>query len=295
VSSGVKDMRRREFISSLPSLMLSYSSSAPSPQAAGRGFRVLINPGHNKRNVGCQVKGINPEYILTTRIAEKTKSFLEKSGLEAVLTRDENKYLDEINDYAEKNNIGLRVQVKGYRAKLGLPADEVSVRESVLLLSIIKWADLNDFDAVLDIHVNAVAPEKRKYNHGFSVFASTSNNAFKGSKSLALSIHKALSRDFSPSNNGYEADWLRINNVLQRIPGISFKNFVMLGNGIYKPRTPAVLIECGYISEAYGKEKLTIGNEEIQEKYSSAISKGVNDYHDLDWALRSLVLAKNFF
>ncbi|KYK24502.1 hypothetical protein AYK26_06685 [Euryarchaeota archaeon SM23-78] len=243
---------------------------------------ILLNPGHNKdvykQGYGCFIEGIGYEYVLNTQIARKTQKILESAGLEAIVTRDENKYIPKIEDYKNLNKQALLRKVKDYREQKGNKNHKMPVNEALIQLSILKWADINDVDIILNLHINDVIKKYRRKTFGFAVIISDKHPSFKQNQALAQSIYDSLDVVFEPSNNKGESALIKKGKVREYVPGFVINDFLMLGNDMYHPQVLSVLVECGYISQKYGKQGLTIAHEQVQDQYALRISEGILEF-----------------
>lgn len=268
-------MDRRTFIKQLPIGIWAaneYLSGSINDIAAGivgtpetsseKHYLVLIHPGHVKNDPGCEQKGVGIEYILTAHIAEYLKQELASQNVGVLMTRDENDFSAELKKYKHDN-----------RGKFG--------SRKIDTYTMIKWAEDSAVDAMLSIHINDVPAKNRPFNTGFAVISSSKNGALKKSRQLARIVLDSVGEQFPPSNNRNEASYVRENGNLVLLPGYMNSQFYFLGNSEFSHKIPAILVECGYISQKYkasdGRE-LTIGDPEIQKLYAQKIAKGITSY-----------------
>lgn len=225
-------------------------------------YSVLIHPGHVKGNPGCELKGVGIEYILTTRIAEDLEKLLKEQNIGVLMARNENDFSLELKKYKQEN-----------RGKfLGRKIDTYTM---------LKWAEDKGADALISIHINDVPPENRPFNTGYAVISSSKNGSLKKSRQLAKMVHESIGQSFPPSNNLNEASYVKQDGAPVLLSGFMNSPFYILGSDEYSHKIPAIIVECGFISQKYkgsNGQELTIGNPEIQQLYAQRIAKGIMDY-----------------
>ena len=284
-------MKRRDFLSCLSLILVNPKLVLPEFEPRKK---VLINPGHNKdvfkHGYGCYIKEVGYEYVLNTQIAGKIQKILRNAGLEAIVTRDEKEYLPGIKEYRTKNKQALLREVKAYQSQRNSRNHNTPVmplNEALTQLSILKWAEANPFDLLLNIHINFPGEKYRGKFSGFAVIISDKHNDFSKSKALAQDIYDSLIQDFKPSNNKSESALMKKGKLRQYVPGFMINDFLMLGTDLYAAKIPSILVECGYISQKYdissskgqgsksNEQKLSIAHGRVQEQYALRISEGV--------------------
>ena len=269
------DLTRREFIADLP--LLAYLLGHPLELA--KTPRILINPGHNKRTANAPgeryISGVGSEHELNTRISEKLANELaSRSGIEAVLSRDDAEYTKEIRDFYSPNRMQLEREVRNYR-RAHKPTTNLTVEDAALQLGILKWANMSGFDAVVNIHINFYGDEDPKRKSScFAVFFSDINSP-KSSMDLALRIYNSLKERFIPSNN--ESESMRGSTSPITLRGIATNRLIMTGSELHPVQVPSVMIECGYLGQKYADGK-TIADSQVQRAYAQQISKGIIRY-----------------
>jgi N-acetylmuramoyl-L-alanine amidase len=275
-------MKRRDFICSLSALALNYASGF-SQELNNKKPRVLLDPGHNTGYVGCERRGVGIEYVLNTRIAEKTKQLLDEANdLEVIMSRDENNYLPGIMDYREKNKADFTKEVEEFRQKKHIRStspNTLPLDEAVTQLAIAGWAEDNGFDAVVHVHVNDVHPSLRKKTGGFTVITSNNNGSTRKSRILAGYVYRSLrEQGLKPSNLPVESTQFSLGiGAPFRISGFMIDDYLIIGSEMHQPKTPTLIVECGYIYQNHN-QKQTIANKEIQELYAGALNDGVRNY-----------------
>lgn len=248
--------RRTFFLGSLGLFLPGYSY-------ANKG-KVLIIPGHDKKDLGAYRKDVGPEYKLTQQISNIVYQRL--NGLEKVIARQDD-YVEEIKEFQKRNYSRLKDTVISARNKFikerGIKEITLTIESAVDYYSIVAWAVENKFDCMVNVHVND-SIKKGKYK-GFTLIISSKNKEFKNSKLLAESIYASLKTEFEPSNNPPETKGL-----------MTVDTILMLGTKYLENPIPSVIVECGYIDQNYGGKK--INNIEIQNKYAGIIFKGIENY-----------------
>jgi hypothetical protein len=242
--------------------------------------RVIINPGHNldsfKRGFGCHLKGVGFEYELVTGIAAAIKKSLEDASVPCEMTRSIDEYSLAVMDYQEQHRQRLEDTVNGFKRKGGQMT--LPMVEAVTELAIANYAQDTCALALLSIHINDVPLAKRGASRGFVVAYSRMNLDCNNCRRLADDLCSSLKQDFLPSNNLGERLVEPSNGKPTIIPGIMDKQFLVTGPRCMEISVPATLIECGYITERYGKARETIAGPGVQERYAQAISRGVQAY-----------------
>lgn len=248
-------MLRREF------LLGSFGLFLPGYSYANK---VLIIPGHDKKDLGTYRKDVGYEYKLTQQISNIV--YQKLNGLEKVIARQDD-YIDEIKEFQKKNYSKLKDIVVSARNKFikerGTKEITLTIESAVDYYSIVAWAVENKFDCMVNVHVND-AIKKDKYK-GFTLIISNKNKKSKESKLLAESIYASLKTEFGPSNNPAETKGLMIEDKI-----------LMLGTKYLESPIPSVIVECGYIDQDYNGKK--INDLEIQNKYAVLIAKGIESY-----------------
>ncbi|MBU1199416.1 MAG: N-acetylmuramoyl-L-alanine amidase [Nanoarchaeota archaeon] len=279
-------MKRREFIQYLSFALLDFKSvfnHSIYSNKDSKNLQILLNPGHNKavfkQGYGCYMKGVGYEYIINTKIAEKTQEFLHEQGLNATLTRDEIDYLPSIETYLKHNKEDLLEKISEFR-KNNTGNHRMPLEEAVIQLSILKWAESQPIDLIINIHINDTVEEYRGKFSGFSVTTSPENGSFEKSKLLAHSIYDSLIMSFKPSNNKADLVLVKQNNIKKYIPGFMMNDYLMLGHALHRTQIPSVLIECGFIDEKYREDNLAISDERVQNEYAHMISEGIILYNN---------------
>lgn len=181
---------------------------APTPKPRPGTAVVVIDPGHGGKDPGATSYLGNYEKNINLAIARKLAAILQKRGVQVVMTRQGDTFV-ELNDRADiANNAGA--------------------------------------DMFVAIHGDSM---EDRTHRGFSVYISRS--ASEASRRLGRSIENALSRTGIPSKGLRTADY----RVLVRT------------------RCPAVLVECGYLSNPTEAALLMDGAH--QDRIAAAIADGI--------------------
>ena len=181
---------------------------SPKPKPRPGTAVVVIDPGHGGKDPGAVSYLGNYEKDITLAIARKLAAILQRRGVQVVMTRQGDTFV-ELNDRADiANNAGA--------------------------------------DLFVSIHGDSM---EDRTHRGFTVYIARS--ASEASRRLGRSIENALSRTGIPSKGLRTADY----RVLVRT------------------NCPAVLVECGYLSNP--QEAALLMDGAYQDRIAAAIADGI--------------------
>ncbi len=233
---------------------------------------IVINPGHYKysgENLGVHVAGIGDEYLINTQISRALHKNLQDMGLHAILTRDEQNYLPEIVEFMANHKARLEAEYDAYIRRTNVrKRRELSRREGILQLGIMRYSEARAAAAMINVHVNddqvGMNKRRRAQAQGFSVILNRTASA--ESERLQREICSAL-RKRLPINRCY-----RITNARRGI--------FILGNNELRFSVPSCLVECGFMRQQYAMEANTkhICDPEVQEIYAASLATGMTNY-----------------
>jgi len=250
---------------------------------SGERIRVLIVPGHDNESWGTEFLGIR-EADMTLALGEELYAFLKAdSHFDPVITREKNGYTDEFQNYFDKDTGRVRGFVANKKRvmqdllKQGLAEKEEGVVHNTAvssvayrLYSINTWANENDIDLVIHIHINDYPG--RRWNQtgrydGFTVYVPDGqySNA-KPSRVIGEAIASTLSTVLATSNLPTEAG-----------QGGVVPDQELIALGSYNTLDPAsVLIEYGYIYEP--QFRTTASREVIVHEFAFQTYLGLNQF-----------------
>ena len=220
-------------------------------------IRILIAAGHEPGYGGAVYQGVYEREIVSEIANELANQLGKNSSYEVVVTRSNAKWNSSLSKYFSKEKKKIQSFVKKQKkefAKLvkkgdieelsdGEQVDHATASEdaALRLYGINKWANENDIDLVVNLHVNDApdhGPNEPSKYHGFAVYVPDS--AYGNSKTS-----KELGRDI--------ADRLSALSSVSTLPGESrgvIGDRELIAMGAYGTlNVPSVLVEYGYISE----------------------------------------------
>ncbi|HRH60348.1 MAG TPA: N-acetylmuramoyl-L-alanine amidase [Chitinophagaceae bacterium] len=157
--------------------------------ATGSSFKLVVDAGHGGTDEGAIGKNNLKEKDITLALSKKIKELSADYGIDVVLVRSDDVYMS--------------------------PAEKVN------------FANKQNADAFISVHVNAADAHKKDNSSGIEVMVSKDNKQFEQSKLFGSALLQSLSKDFKINNNLVE-------------PKTSV--WVLKANSL-----PAVLAEFGYI------------------------------------------------
>ncbi|CAF1455235.1 unnamed protein product [Adineta steineri] len=154
-------------------------------------FKLVVDAGHGGKDYGVHMNGLS-EKDVALKIAEKIKVLSTQYGIDVVLTRSNDVFMapKEKSDFANSQNA----------------------------------------NAFISIHINAATKDKQKDESGIEVYLGNNEAILNHSKMLGSALIQNLQTDFNVAPS-----------LMQRNVGI----WVLKNSTI-----PAALIECGYITNA---------------------------------------------
>ncbi len=245
-------------------------ATRPVPETSNQ--LIVINPGHYKdsgENLGGHVAGIGDEYLINTQISCALQKKLQDIGLHAIMTRDEQNYLPEIVEFMANNKVRLEAEYDAYvRRANSRKRRELSRREGILQLGIMRYSEARAAAAMINVHVDdyqvGKSKRRRAQAKGFSVILNRTASA--ESERLQREICSAL-RKRLPINRCY-----RITNTRRGI--------FILGNNELRFSVPSCVVECGFMRQQYAIDSNTkhICDPEVQEIYAASLATGLTNY-----------------
>lgn len=245
-------------------------------------IKILIVPGHDKENYGTQYRGVT-EAGLNAELGHYIFDSLRKDGKFAVFVTNKptGEYNDWILDYVKNQNtaiVAFKEKVKAVfknAVKIGAVKKETKVfhnpaadNTSQILYGINKWANDNDIDIVIHIHLNDYPGRKYdmpgKYT-GFAIYVPDGQfpNG-KASTEVARHIRDELEKIADGSNFPKEKDVI-----------IEDQQLIAVGSNASREGV-SILIEYGYIYESkfLNKELRPFVLRELAE----ATQRGLNNF-----------------
>lgn len=220
-------------------------------------IKILIAAGHEPSYGGAVYQGVYEREIVA-EIADELEGLLDNNPkYEVIVTRSNSSWNKSLDRYFDKEDKDIEKFVKAQKKKMsrllkkgdvkkpgeGDQVDHTSVASDVALrlYGINRWANENDIDVVVNLHVNDTtdhgADTPSKYR-GFAVYVPDS--AYGNSKTS-----KELGRDI--------ADRLAALSDVSTLPGESrgvIEDQELIALGAYGTlNVPSVLVEYGYITE----------------------------------------------
>jgi len=210
-------------------LLMRQSDFVPVSALPCYGKTIVLDAGHGLPDGGAVGKSGTEEESLNLSVTLYLQEYLEKSGVDVILTRaDENGIFDK-----DKNNIKNK------------KVSDMHNREKIM--------NESDADIFLSIHMNKFT--ESKYS-GPQVFYSASHEE---GKIMAEIIQKELIHELKPKME---------------------REVKKADSGIYllkKAKIPAVLVECGFLSNPE-EEKLLL-SDDYKKRIAWAIYKGIITYY----------------
>jgi peptidoglycan hydrolase-like protein with peptidoglycan-binding domain/N-acetylmuramoyl-L-alanine amidase len=252
--------------------------------AAGDKIRILVMPGHEPGFGGAEYQGLH-ERELNVEIADQLAQYLRQNPrFEVIVARDNDEWnenldgyfesqWDEIEDFVTDKKKEMKREIR--RGNVELRDDENQVDHAAAptdtalrLYGINKWANENDIDLVVHLHINDTTDHGADAPSAYSGYAVyVPDNQFDNSKtSVALGedIASELSRLSATStldieNKGVVED--------QELIAIGANNTLSV---------PSVLVEYGYITEPRFQHLDT--RALITKDYALATYRGIQDF-----------------
>ena len=216
--------------------------------------RILVAAGHEPGFGGAVYQGVY-EREITVEIAEELERLLEQNpNYEVIVTRDDDSWNRDLQKFFDKNEKKIERFVKAQKKKMAKLIKKDKIKEAddstgvaapndvaLRLYGINKWANENDIDLVVNLHVNDApdhGPEAPSQYTGYAIYVPEHiyGNS-KTSKQLAGEIEDRLEILSDTSTHPQEADGI-----------IEHRDFIAVG-AFGTLNVPSVLIEYGYITE----------------------------------------------
>jgi N-acetylmuramoyl-L-alanine amidase len=236
---------------------------------------IVINPGHYEHsgeNLGVYVPGIGHEYIINTQISRALQKNLQDMGIQAIVTRDEQNYLPEINEFMADHKKRLETEFDAYiRATNKRRRRELGRREAILQLGMMRYAEARKGAVMIHIHVDDQLRNRRKRRRaeakGFSVILN--KTASGESEHLQGELCAAL-RNTLPLNRCYQIKSAR-------------RGIFILGNSELRFSVPSCVVECGFMRQQYliGGDTKHICDPEVQYIYAASLARGLANYFSI--------------
>jgi N-acetylmuramoyl-L-alanine amidase len=217
-------------------------------------IKILIAAGHEPGYGGAVYQGVY-EREITVDLADELERLLEQNPkYEVIVTRDDNAWDKELQKYFKKNGKKVQKFVAAQKKKMEKLLKKGKVEESadshgvaapndvaLRLYGINKWANENDVDLVVNLHVNDApdhGPNAPSQHSGYAIYVPDSvyGNS-KTSSELGKTIAKRLSALSDKSTNPVESAGV-----------VPDREFIAVG-AFGTLNVPSVLIEYGYITE----------------------------------------------
>ena len=210
---------------------------------------VMIVPGHDGRKSSNRETGrAGNEAEIALRISSRLEKKLKESGFKVFVTRDSDCYTQPLIDYTKKH----------FKLK-----NTYSIPYKIILRGIANYANENNFDLILNIHMDKTKADKKRIK-GFSVMCSTDNLKANESGELTSYTRNSMEKEFKVSNlYGKFFD-----GIIKR------ENVLLLGKHETPIKPISMLIECGYIDDLNFRKSKTL------DKVSECIYEGIMKYDE---------------
>src|SRR3989344_4409529 len=217
------------------------------------GVKILIVPGHDSIDGGARYKGVyEAEY--TAKIGQYLYEYLDADpNMQAILVRNKNGYTKDFADYFFRGKSAIKISTPPARERFPPLSDpggvetgpppvqhvRASSRTVSVLYGVNKWANENDVDIVLHLHLNDYPRSGGDMRYdGYSIYIPDGSFPnYTPSRHIAESLHGVFSRFWTPSNMRLEK-----NTIMEDPDLIALGSYGTL-------RSASVLLEYGYIYE----------------------------------------------
>ena len=221
-------------------------------------LRVLIMPGHEPLKGGAVFQGVYEREIVVDIAQELAKELQSDPNIEVIIARDDLNWHADIERYFDKNMRKIERFVSSHKKDMEkkVKRKEVTQRDhdgqvphakapddvALRLYGINKWANENDIDLILNLHINDApdhGPNDPGANSGYAIYipdAQFGNG--KASRPIAEAIAERL-------NDMAATSTLRIEN--QGV--VEDQTLIAVGSN-NTLEVPTALIEYGYITES---------------------------------------------
>ena len=221
-------------------------------------LRILIVPGHEPNYGGAVFQGVYEREIVVA-IANKLAKDLEKDpDIDVIVARTNTRWMNEldrsfskdmkkIESFVSKQKKAMAKAIKSKKVKesaMGTQVDHAAAPSDVALrlYGINKWANENDIDLVVNLHINDApdhGPTTPGANSGFAIYIP---DLQYGNGAASKPIAQAIARELNALT---ATSTLRIENR----GVVEDQQLIALGSN-NSLKVPSVLIEYGYITEA---------------------------------------------
>ena len=223
--------------------------------------RVVLDPGHGGKDPGARSRGGLREKDLVLRVARAVRTRLRGEGLEVLLTREDDRYL-ELDERTEiANRLGADLFLSSHanasrnRGSEGVETDHLDTRYDAQTARVAARENGTTVEALDDLH-KILASLRLGYNERFAA-------------RLAQHIHEPLVQSLRRSHRG------------TRDLGVKRGPFLVL----FAAEMPAALVELGFLSNR--RESARMGTKAFVDAAAAGIARGVLAYRD-DHARRLL-------
>ncbi|HWU24271.1 MAG TPA: hypothetical protein VN086_00785, partial [Candidatus Paceibacterota bacterium] len=184
--------------------------------ANGKKVRILIVPGHEPQYGGTEYKGVY-EREIAVEVANQLATYLAQNPrLDVVVARDNDAWNSDLTNYFENDWDSIQKFVENQKAYFEKQLDKGKVTErnsddqvahatapddvALRLYGIGKWANDNDVDLVLHLHMNDApdhGPNDPSQNSGFAVYVP---DAQYGNAATSRPVGEAIAARLSALN-----------------------------------------------------------------------------------------------
>jgi len=218
--------------------------------------RVLIVPGHEPKDGGAIYQSLKERDVVVDLANKIEKKLLQYGNIEVVMARNKSSWSMLFEEYFETNKKEIEKWIEENKQRTNESISSGTLEEvttvehnsaptetAFRLFAINKWAQNNNIDLVIHLHINDDTRRNRKVpgkHSGFSIYIPERqyvNSA--GSRKFAEILKKNLSEVYDPSTLAVEKDTI-----------IESQKLIAIGRYQTLDQTPVALIEYGYIYEA---------------------------------------------
>ena len=223
--------------------------------AGGEKVRILIMPGHEPQYGGAEFMGYYEREFAVTIANLLEKELGADANFEVLVARGNQGWNDDFSRYFDRQERKIKRFVESHKEAYEKLLERGRVKElkeqaahnaapgdvALRLYGVTKWANENDVDLMVHIHLNdetSHAPNERGVYSGASLYIPDRiyGNA-NASKEVAESVLKRLTTTSPVSNFGYETKGV-----------VEDRELIAIG-AFNTSEVPSILIEYGYIYE----------------------------------------------
>lgn len=252
--------------------------------ASGKKVRILIVPGHEPQYGGTEYKGVY-EREINVEIANQLATYLAQNPrLDVVVARGNDAWNSDLTNYFENDWDSIQNFVENQKAYFEKQLDKgnITARNSddqvahaaapddvaLRLYGVGKWANDNDVDLVLHLHINDApdhGPNDPSLNSGFAVYVPDSQY---GNAATSLPVGEAIAARLSSMN---ATSTLPVENK-----GV-VEDQELIALGAYNTLSvPSVLMEYSYITEPKFQQPEV--RQTVTKDYAYETYLGVQDF-----------------